>query len=100
MQTLVLTRGRLRKAAINAVMAAVCGAGLMVCATLNEAEAAKGGNARAATTGTATPTPSPVVRDHRGQSQTLPAPTTGACKRGHCHPTNTDKTRVRDHRTR
>jgi hypothetical protein len=91
-----LTRGRLRKAAINAVMAAVCGAGLMVCATLNEAEAAKGGNARAATTGTATPNP-PTVRDHRGQPQTLPPSRDGLqCKAGHCKPRPT--ARVRDHR--
>jgi len=100
MQALVLTRGRLRKAAINAVMAAACGAGLMVCATLNAAEAAKGGNFRAATTGTATPTPSPVVRDHRGQPKAVPPSRNNnwVCKRGQCHRVSDE--RVRDHRTR
>ena len=99
MQAFVLMRGRLRKAAINAVMAATCGAGLMVCATLNAAEAAKGGYVRATTTGTATPIASPV-RDHRGQPQTLPAPRAGlVCKRGHCHRPADAIKRVRDHRT-
>jgi hypothetical protein len=71
---------------------------VMVCATLNAAEAAKGGSVKTATTGTAMPTPSPVVRDHRGQPQTLPAPAV-KCTRGRCYPTKTDPTRVRDHRT-
>ena len=78
-------------------LAASCAAGMMIFATLNEAEAAKGGNVRAPTTGTAQPTPSPVVRDHRGQPQVLPPGY--RCKRGRCGQTKHDETRIRDHRT-
>jgi hypothetical protein len=93
-----VTRGGLRKSAVNAVLAATCAAGLMVCATLNAAEA-KGGYVRATTTGAATPIAS-SVRDHRGQPQTLPPSRNKAfaCKQGKCHRT-TDE-RLRDHRTR
>ena len=99
MQPFVLTEGRLRKTIINAVLAA-CAAGLMACAALNGAEAAKGGGSfSAARSGTATPSPSPVVVDHRGQPQTGPAPAPN-CKRGRCYPTYTDQSRIHDHRTR
>jgi hypothetical protein len=99
MQPFVLAKGRLRKTTINALLAASI-AGLTACAALNGAEAAKGGGSfSAGTWRAATPSPSPVVRDHRGQPQTGPAPASN-CKRGRCYPTYTDQSRIHDHRTR
>ena len=99
MQAFVMTSGRLKKTTINAVLAASCIAGLMIFAAINEAEAAKGGNVRAPTTGTAQPTLSPVVRDHRGQQQVLPPGGGLVCKRGYCKRPDHDAARVRNHRT-
>jgi len=99
MQAFVMTSGRPRKTTINAVLAASSAAGMMVFAALNEAEAAKGGNLRAPTTGTAQPTPSPTVRDHRGQQQVHPPGSGLICRRGRCWRPHEDATRVRDHRT-
>src|ERR1044072_6691364 len=99
MQALVTTRGRLRKTTITAVLTASCAAGLMVFAALNEAEAAKGGNVRAPTTGTVHSTPSPVVRDHRGQQQVRPPGSGVICRKGRCWRPLENAGRVRDHRS-
>jgi hypothetical protein len=103
MQPLALTKGRLRKTIINAALAAACAAVLVACAALNGAEAAKGGGSfSAGTWRAAAPSPSPVVRDHRGEPQTLPParicrnPRT--CRQG-WHSNNDQRQHVRDHRT-
>jgi hypothetical protein len=81
-------------ASILTAVAVASFASIALLAPIHQAIAAKGGNARAATTGTAAPTPSPVARDHRGQPQTLPAQPY-KCARQWCgHPGAT----VRDHR--
>jgi hypothetical protein len=63
-----------------AALAAACIMALMLAAAVDPAEARKGGQFKAPTTGTAKAPPSRVVRDHRGQNP-VPQKNKNACKK-------------------
>ena len=63
-----VTRRRLGKAAIKAALAVACAMGLVVCADLNEAEAAQRGGGNRATWGATKAPATKLVRDHRTPS--------------------------------
>lgn len=73
MQEFDSTRRKLRAAAITAVLAMACTAGLVPSVGPNEAEASKGNRVKGPTLGVATKPPgSKDVRDHRGEPKARP----------------------------